>query len=472
MKDYGEYDGLGLAELVRQRQVTAAELVEAAIARIEAVNPKLNAVTVKTFDAARAQAKSAPMHGPFAGVPYLSKDLLSSWKGVPCTNGCRYFADVVSDHDSEITARTKRAGFILLGKTNVPEMGWCLSTEPPWPGKTFNPWNQTRVPGGSSGGSAVAVAAGMVPIAESSDGAGSIRVPAAINGLVGLKVSRGRMTFAPDAADAWYGGAQYMGTTRTVRDCAAMLDALEGTFPGDPYNTPAPRRPYLAEVTANPKGLRIGFSIANPEGGGLAPPVAKAVQDTAAACASLGHRVEEFTFGYDYERLWTHYTRMVQVDTANYFGLMESVIGRPVRRDEVTGVVWTSIEAGRALTAIELHQALEVARMGSRQIATDLSRFDVVLLPTLPQGTRPLGHYDMSLDIHTYNAKLMGPDNPFMFPFNLSGLPAMSLPLAMAPDGMPIGVQLVGPPAGEAVLFRLAGQLEIDMPWWHRRPKP
>lgn len=469
--EFDRFDALGLAEQVREGHVSSAELIETVISRIEALNPKLNAVTIKTYEQARKRAASPPKHGPFAGVPWLAKDLFTSWPGVPSTGSCSYLKDIVPDHHSEITRKTEQAGFILVGKTNVPEFGWCLSTEPPFRGVTKNPWDMALVPGGSSGGSAVAVAAGILPMADASDGAGSIRVPAAINGLVGLKPSRGRITFAPDAADFWHGGAHFFCVSRSVRDSAAFLDAQEGALPGDPYNTPRPTAPYLSEVTRGRQGLRIGVSTANPRGDGVSADVKAAVMGAAKIAESLGHYVDEFEFTYDFEPLWNAYNGIIQVETAGYFEFIAGVVGRPVREEELTRVIWTSKEKGKTISGLQHAANVTACRMASRQIAMQMARYDAVLLPTLPKGTRKLGYYDMSMDIDAYNAGPMGEDNPFMFAFNVSGQPAISLPLGMSSSGVPIGVQLVGRPADEAMLFDLAGQFEVAAPWWHRRPK-
>ncbi|HWA43118.1 MAG TPA: amidase [Hypericibacter adhaerens] len=468
--DYDDYDALGLGELVRRREVTPRELVDTAIARIERTHDKLNAVTIRNFEAARAEAARPLSGAPFDGVPFLAKDLSTSWKGMPMTNSCRYFQDFVSPSDSETVRRTRAAGFICVGKTNVPEFGWCLSTEPSLHGTTYNPWDRTRVPGGSSGGSAVAVAAGLLPLADASDGAGSIRVPAAINGLVGLKPSRGRMTFGPDFVDFWYGGAQFFCVSRTVRDSAAMLDALKGSLPGEPYHMASPERSYLDEVRAGGRGLRIGFSTHNARGDRNAPDVIAAVENAARLCEALGHQVEEFKFAYDFEQVWQTYNNVIAVQTAMGFEIFAPLIGRPVTQEDLCNVVWTTVEKGRSIGGSQHARDIEAMRHASRHFATMTARYDVVLLPALPQGTRPLGFYDMSLDIETYNGTCMGEDNVYMAPFNISGQPAMTLPLGESAAGLPLGVQLVGRPADESTLFRLAGQLEIARPWAHRRP--
>lgn len=469
--DYDDYDALGLAELVRRKEVTPRELVETAVARIERLNPKLNVVVIKDFEAARAAAERPLSGAPFDGVPFLAKDLSTFWKGLPCTNGCAYFADFVPAGDSEIVKRTRRAGFILLGKTNVPENGWCLSTEPRLYGPTLNPWDQSRVAGGSSGGSAAAVAAGILPLADASDGAGSIRVPAAINGLVGLKPSRGRITFGPDLVDFWFGGALFFCVSRTVRDSAAMLDALAGALPGEPYAKPLPERSYLEQATAGRgRPMRIGFSTFNPRSDRNAPEVDRSVEEAARLCETLGHYVEPFDFDYDFGKAWDIYTRVISVQTAAGFDAMIPILGRAVREEEVLRATWTSIEKGRSITAVQHTNDVEAMRLIGCRIAAMTGRYDAVLLPALPQGTRPLGFYDMNLDIDTYNRTVMGEDNVYLSPFNISGQPAMSLPLGETANGLPLGVQLVGREGDEATLFRLAGQLEQVRPWRHRRP--
>lgn len=467
-KEFDDYDALGLADLVRRREVSARELVETSIARIEALDGTLNALTVRCFEAALDTAETVPPAGPFAGVPYLAKDLHSHWEGVASTNSVSSFEGVVSEADSLIAARTRNAGFILLGKTNVPEWGWALTTESPMNGPTRNPWAFDRTPGGSSGGAAVAVAAGYLPLADAGDGAGSTRVPAAINGLVGLKPSRGRISPGPEAADFWFGGGQSLCVSRSVRDTAAMLDALQGGYPGEPYYIR--ERPSFIDCAApSSRRLRIGFSLNNPRGDDNDGDVNLAVCDAARLCGALGHDVEPFEFDYDFEDLWCSYTAMIRVQTANQFERHAQMRGVPNRPSDVSNAIWTTIERGRATSGIQHTRDIERMRWHSRHIATLTSRYDVVLLPVLPQRTRPLGFYDMSKDIDAYDASSMGEDAVYVMPFNVSGQPAISLPLGMDRTGLPVGVQLVAPPAGEATLIELAASLERLQPWYDRR---
>ncbi len=469
MDDFGSYDALGLAALVKAHEVTPLELVDEAIRRIEAVNPRLNAVIYKNYDDARQRAEAGVPDGPFSGVPYAMKELASMWEGVPQTNCCPYFKDFVAPVDTEIVARLKRGGFILVGSTNSPEFGWALTTENEMFGRTNNPWRAGISPGGSSGGSAATVAARILPLAEASDAAGSIRGPASQCGLVGLKPSRGRATLAPFNADFFYGAAHFLCVSRSVRDTAAYLDVTSGELPGDPYNTPPPDRPWLAEVGADPGRLRIGFTTAAPHGRPVHAEPAAAVRETAKRLEDLGHHVEEHDMTVDADQAWRTYTRITAVQTAMVFGGAAEFVGHEVTPDEVSPTMWAIIERGRSVSGVEHSADVEAFRHHSREIATDLAPYDVFLTPTLTQPPRPFGHWDMSEpDIDAYNAKWT--DGVFLFLFNVSGQPAMSLPLHWSADGLPIGVQLVGRPSAEATLLRVAAQLESAQPWIDKRP--
>jgi amidase len=469
MDDFGTYDALGLAELVKTGEVTSRELVESAIEGIEAVNPRLNAVIRTFYDTARATADAGAPNGPFEGVPYMMKELASMWEGVPQTNSCAYFKDFVSPVDSVITARLKRAGFLLLGSTNAPEFGWALTTEPEMYGRANNPWAEGISPGGSSGGSAAAVAARLVPIAEASDAAGSIRAPASINGTVGLKPTRGRASLGPLNADFFYGAAHFLCVSRSVRDTAAFLDVTSGCEPGDPYNTPMPDRPWRDEVGVDPGRLRIGFTTAAPHGRPVHPDCAAAVKTTAELLADLGHDVEEHDVSVDADTAWRCYNRITAVQTAMVYGGMAEFIGHAVTPEEVSPTIWAIIERGRSLSGVDHSADVEQFRHFSREIAGDLDAYDVYLTPSLTNPPKPFGHWDMSEpDIDAYNAKWT--DGVYMYLFNISGQPAMSLPLHWSAEGLPIGVQLVGRACDEATLIRVASQLESAQPWSEKKP--
>jgi amidase len=468
LRTYADSDGLGLAALVRKGEVAPIELVETAVVAIEKINPQLNAVISKLYDMGRAAAKDVDLNAPFAGVPYLLKELRTKWKDAPVTGSSSYLRNVRADSDTEVVKRIKAAGFLLVGKSNAPENGWSLSTEPKLYGATFNPWRKGITAGGSSGGAASAVASGMVPIAEATDAAGSIRVPASCCGVVGLKPTRGRLTASP-AGDVWHGCAYAFCNTRTVRDTAAYLDAVAGGLPGDPYTPPIPEGSWSELARREPKKLRIAFSVAPPDEGPVDPHVVTAVQRTVSALGKLGHDVEQHDLIFDAPRAWETYARMGSVQTALFFDSMEPTVGRPVTAHDVEPVTWATISRGRSIPATRHLADVDSVRQFGRSIAADLAPYDVFITPTLTQKPRPLGYYDMSeTDLDRFNALWF--DAAFMFPFNASGQPAISLPLHWSPEGDPIGVQLVGRFGDEATLLSLSSVLEKEMPWRDRKP--
>ena len=467
-RTYAAQDGLGLAALVATGEVAPREFVETAIAAIERLNPHLNAVVHELYDIGRAAAAAGPRQAPFAGVPYLVKELGTELQGAPLTSASRWMRHVRASADGEIVRRIKAAGFVIVGKSNAPENGWSITTEPRLYGATRNPWRDGISPGGSSGGSAAAVAARMVPVAEASDGAGSIRVPASCCGVVGLKPSRGRVTPSP-AGDAWYGCAYDLCVSRTVRDTAAYLDALAGMLPGDAYYAPQPSAAWLSLAARPPGRLHVGFSLRPPDGGAVHPEVEAAVRGTLAVLERLGHDVEEHDLSPELAGLWTTYTRMTAVHTARGFEARAPLVGAPVTELDVEPVTWAVIQRGRTISGVQHCADIDAVRLAGRAISTDLRRFDVFVTPTLTQPPRPLGHFDMAEpDLDTYNGKWT--DAAFMYPFNISGQPAISLPLHWSTDGLPIGVQFVARSGDEAVLLSLGSVLEQEMPWRDRLP--
>jgi amidase len=468
LRAYADSDGLGLAALVRKDELAPIELVETAVATREKLNPQLNAVISKLYDMGRAAAKAVDRNAPFAGVPYLLKELRTRWKDAPVTGSSSYLRDVRADSDTEVVKRIKASGLCLVGKSNAPENGWSLSTEPKLYGATWNPWRKGITPGGSSGGAAAAVASHMVPVAEATDAAGSIRVPASCCGVVGLKPTRGRLTASP-AGDVWHGCAFAFCNTRTVRDSAAYLDAVAGGLPGDPYTPPTPDGSWSELAKREPKKLRIGFSVAPPDHGPIDPHVVNAVQRTVSVLDKLGHDVEQHDLIFDARRAWEIYARMGSVQTALFFDSMQPIVGRPVTADDVEPVTWATISRGRSIPATRHLADVDSVRQFGRSIAADLLPYDVFITPTLTQKPRPLGYYDMSeTDLDRFNALWF--DAVFMFPFNASGQPAISLPLHWSPEGDPIGVQMVGRFGDEATLLSLSSVLESEMPWRDRKP--
>jgi amidase len=466
---YADSDGLRLAELVRRKEVTSSELTDIAISLIDGLNGKLNAVVIKAFDRARARASEPAGEGIFAGVPYLLKNIGSDCEGLPMTNGLAYRKNYVSRSDTEMVRRIKASGLNILGRTNVPENGWCLATEPRFYGPTLNPWNPAVTPGGSSGGAAAAVASRMVPIAEGSDGGGSIRGPASCCALVGLKPSRGRITYGPDDVDFWFGSVSTFALTRTVRDAAAFLEATAGNMAGDLYTPPRPLDSWLNGLSHSPRKLRVGYALASPWGPAFAPEVAHAVKATASLFEELGHTVEEHRASTNLEKAWADYNDMNSVQTLLEFEEMAKVVGRPVQQSDLVAFNWAWLEHGRSLSGRDYAASVAGIRKANQQLQMELAPFDVFLTPTLTQLPCPVGYWDMNeADFERYIGKWT--DAAFLFAFNLSGLPAMSVPATWTNDDIPIGVQLVGRYGDEATILKLAAQMEQARPWIGRRP--
>jgi amidase len=443
------------ADLVRRGEVTSGELVETYLERIERIDPELNAYVTVCSDEARAAAASGLPDGPFRGVPLPIKDL-NETAGIRTTYASRAFADYVPDFDGAIVRRLKEAGFVVLGKTNTPELGLTAVTEPELTGPTSNPWDPSRTPGGSSGGAAAAVAAGLAPAAQGSDGGGSIRIPSSCCGLFGIKPARGRVSSAP------YGGLEGFSTggpiTRTVADAAALLDVMAGYETGDPWWAPPPERPFADEAGFEPGKLRIALTTSPPIDAPVAPECVAAAEDAAALLTELGHSVEEATPAWDDDRLFAMFMKVWTVGPGLYPQPAE--LFEPETR--------ALIEAASQLGAVDYVRATVGLRDISRRIVAFFDGYDLLLTPTLAQPPAPIGALeDDDPWVQFANA---GRFTPFTQVANITGLPAVSVPLFWSEDGLPIGVQLVGRPAGEATLFRISAQLEEARPWRDRRP--
>src|SRR5262245_20696863 len=471
IEEFMAHDGLGLAELVRKREVSPAEVLEAAIARIEARNPALNAIVTRLDDEARAAVKAGLPTGPFTGVPYALKDLGALYTGAVTSFGSALFKDFVLDHDSEITARLKRAGLVIFGKTNTPEMGLASSTEPRLFGPTRNPWNLAHSAGGSSGGSAAAVAVGMVPMAHATDGGGSIRIPASACGLFGLKPTRARNPMGPDAGEGWGGASVGHAVTRSVRDSAALLDATSGPDVGDPYWAPPPAGPFLAEVGRAPGRLRVALTVTPWISGPVDPECAEAALAAARLCASLGHTVDEARPTID-EMAWRNATRViVAANIANNLDARAAaVLGRPLAETDVERMTWDRVRDARSMTAAQYAGSIGVVHRVGRIVARFLQNYDVILSPTMCAPPQRLGVLDMSTDDPDRYLAAVFASIGFTSLFNSSGHPAMTLPLGISMNGLPLGVQFAGRFGDEATLLRLAAQLEKARPWADRRP--
>jgi amidase len=468
MDDYEEHDGLALAALVKRGEVTPGELLEAALQRVAHHDPALNAVVTPLHDAARRAVAAGLPAGPFEGVPFLVKELVASVAGTPTTFASRLYAHNMPAADSEIVVRLRRAGLVILGKTNSPEFGLSPTTESRLYGVTHNPWRRGLAPGGSSGGSAAAVAAGMVPLAHATDGGGSIRIPASACGLFGLKPTRGRITAGPEGGEGLSGLACQHAVSRSVRDSAALLDATAGPLPGDPYPAVPPQRPWLDEVATEPGRLRIGFAKTAPSGVPVDPACVAAVEDAARLCESLGHHVEEAAPDYDAAALQAGFFTVFAAHTmAN---IARATGGAMPARDLVEPLTYALAERGRTLGAAEFIACVHGLHRQSRRIARFFESHDLWLTPTLARPPLPIGHFDIeSGDVERWLAELAG-FIPFTYPFNVTGQPAASLPLHWSADGLPIGVQFAARYGDETLLFRLAGQLERARPWFGRRP--
>lgn len=470
MSDYASHDGLGLAELVRKGEVSPAELAEEAISRIEKHNPALNAVVTRMYDQGRAMAK-APGDGPFRGVPFLLKDVLGDFTGVPTQYGSRFMAGVPATRDSTLTARFRKAGVVILGKTNVPEFGLLPTTESAFYGPARNPWNLAHSTGGSSGGSAAAVAAGIVPIAHANDGGGSIRIPAACCGLVGLKPTRARNPLGPDLGDLMGGLIQEHIVSRSVRDTAAMLDCTSGNEPGDPYWAPPPERPFLDEVSRDPGKLRIAYSVTNLGGNRVDAECVKGVEAAAKLLAGLGHEVEEAAPVLPMEMLSGAFMALWSAGLALQIDAFAMLHGKEPNDNEIEGLTWGLYQAGRQITAVQYQMAIAQMQMMSREVARFMERYDVWLTPTLGAPPLKLG----TVDIHERDPqKAFAPIIdyvPFTAIENATGQPSISLPLHWSAEGLPVGIMFSGRFGDEATLIRLAAQLEKAQPWKDRHPK-
>jgi amidase len=462
-------DATAQAELVRSRQVKPIELIEAAIARIERLNPRLNAVVARLDAAARRAAQAEPS-GPFPGVPFLLKDLVAEHAGAPLAASSRFLAGrYTSEKDSELVARYRRAGLIVVGKSNTPEFGILPTTESRHCGAARNPWDPTRTTGGSSGGSAAAVASGMVPMAHANDGGGSIRIPASCCGLFGLKPTRARNPLGPSYGDFFCGLVAEHAVTRTVRDSAALLDATAGPDVGDPYWAPPPARPFLREVGAAPGRLRIAVTTVAGTGAPVHADCVAAVQDAARLAASLGHEVTEAAPVIESDVVTDAFITLWSAGCAWSIDGWTRRIGRPPAPDELEPLTSILVDMGRSRTASELLLALQTLQRISRDVARFFLDHDVWLTPTLADPPLPLGSFE-SADDPLFGLTRAAAFVPFTPIVNATGQPAMSVPLFWNAEGLPIGTHWVGRFGEEATLFRLAAQLEAARPWVERWP--
>jgi amidase len=491
LQGYAGYDGLGLAELVRRKEFSPTELVEEAIRRIEAHNPRINAVVLEMFDRARAAARAGPPAGPFQGVPFLVKDLQSNVEGVPTGSGNRLLRRIPAPRDSEMVRRWRRAGVVIVGKSNTPEFGLTPYTESATFGPARNPWDPSRTPGGSSGGSGAAVAARLVPMASGGDGGGSIRIPASACGLFGLKPTRGRTPTGPDIGESWRGFAVEHVLTRSVRDSAAMLDATAGPDTGAPYVIPPPERPYLEEVGRPPGRLRIAFTGAPMLGKRVEPEVLQGLEAAVRLLGELGHEMVEAAPRVDGETFSLAFLTVLAGEVRADIEWAARLAGK---RPSVADFDVTSYGVGlfgKVLSAADYARAARELQLSGREVGRFFEGFDLLLTPTLSRLPVRIGELQpRPAERALFRAlarlragwvlDLLGVIRPlaaqtFEFipwtpVFNVTGQPAMSVPLHWSASGLPVGMHLVGRFGDEATLFRLAGQLEQARPWAGRIP--
>jgi amidase len=462
-------DATAQAELVRRGELTARELVEAGIERIERLNPALNAVITPMYD--RALAKVATATGPFAGVPYLLKDLIVEVAGTRFTEGSAFLRDNISTVDSALVTRLERAGLVIVGRTNAPEFGMVPTCEPLLHGATRNPWDLGRSTSGSSGGSAAAVAARLVPMAHASDLGGSIRYPASACGVFGLKPTRGRISLAPLYGDVAGGWANEHAVTWSVRDSAALLDVTSGPELGDPYLAPAPARPFADEVGADPGRLRLAFSPRTAAGSPGHPDCVAALDDAVSLCSSLGHELVEADLPALAAEDGASIGTMFNATTAWIVDYWVRRLGREPGPDELEPLTRAYRTAGQGVTAAEFLRAVEVLQAYARRVAQFLAAYDGFLSPTMSSPPVPLGEITSTADEPMRALDRGGRTVEYpQVVANLTGNPAMSVPLWWNGAGLPIGVHVLGRYGDEVTLFRLAGQLEAARPWAHRVP--
>jgi amidase len=462
-------DALATAQLIKSGKIGTRELLDATILKLRRLNESLNAVTDFYEDSALAKSVAAAGEGPFQGVPFLVKQLMAECAGTPTTLGSKFFAKgPVAQADSAAVARMRRAGLVIVGRTNTSELGLAPTTEPAFGGATMSPWRKDLSPGGSSGGSAAMVAARGLPMAHATDGGGSIRIPAALCGLFGLKPSRGRITMAPIGETLAGAGAQ-LAVSISVRDSAALLDAIAGPAPGDPYAAPPAKGTFLAATEREPKKLRIAF-MKKPVGGGpLDPVLVAAVERTAALLAELGHQVEEAAPDYDAAATGMAFGTVMSANT--FTNIQLRAAGRVPGPDDLEPVTRAYAERGRQVSADGYIRAVQIFHRTGRQLGAFFETWDVLLSPTIARTSLPLGTIRMDGDVDNYDQAL-APMVAFTAVCNATGVPAMSVPLEWSDEGLPIGLHFVARLGAEEMLYSLAAQLERARPWHDRRPPP
>ena len=463
-------DATSQSQLIKDRKIHPTELVESVIEKIETLNPDLNFVTTKMYDQALEAASSKTLSGPFSGVPFLIKDFLAEIKGIRTTNSSYFLGNYVSDDDSELVKRYKMSGLIIVGKTNTPEMAIGVTTEPLRFGATYNPWDLTRTPGGSSGGSATAVASRTVAMAHGNDAGGSIRIPAACCGVFGLRPSRGRNPLGPHFGDLFSGMVSEHALTRSVRDSATLLDVTSGQSIGDPYTALPQSTPFASEIYSKPTPIRIGFTKTTPLGTEIDKDCILAVERTAQLCEDLGHHVVEASPKFDAELMWLSATKALGVGTAWTIQSWARRLKKEPEKSQFEPFVWAYQEKASQISAPEYLLAIEDMQKITRNIAKFFVDYDVWLTPTLGQSPVKLGTFDFDSGDPFKLRRRMANFSPYTYIANATGQPAMSIPLHWNESNLPIGSHFIGRHNSESTLFRLAYQLEEARPWSNKLP--
>ena len=471
--EYAQYDGLGLAELVRRREVSPVDLVETALAAIERLNPQVNCVVQQLRDDALAEIKAGLPYGPFRGVPFLVKEFGMHFKGMRTSAGSRLAAGVQFGNDSELMKRCRAAGLVTIGTTTTPEMAFNANSEALVYGPTRNPWNTGYSVGGSSGGAGAAVGSGMVPIAHANDGGGSIRIPAACNGVVGMKPSRGRTPTGPDAGIFLWGMAIEFAETRTVRDSAALLDLLAGPDDGYFYDAPPPRRGFLSAAVTPPGQLRVGVVDRLPGGAPITREIKNRLNDTRRLLEDLGHICEPVRLQYDEEQFNESSIRLWATTLGYFMEQFAAITGRKIGPKTVEAVTLEVYRYAQSLKALQLEEAMVWQNAVCRRVGAVMRQYDVLLTPGLARDVAKLGELDQNaqgVDMRAWWQQIIQGYSAFTALFNTTGQPAIMLPLWQAKSGLPLAMQFVGRPGDEETLYSLAGQLEQALPWAGRKP--
>ena len=468
-KEYDNYDGLGLAELVRKKEVSPSDLLEEAIHRNEKVNGETNAVVLKHYEEAKERLTKGLPEGPFTGVPFLLKDLHVLLTGTKTTYGSKFFKDYVADHNSTLVDRYLDAGLVIFGKTNTPEFGLTVTTEPSLYGPTRNPWNLDHSAGGSSGGAAAAVSSGVLPLANASDGGGSIRIPASCCGLVGLKPTRARTPMGPDRGEGWAGQSISHCVSKTVRDSAALLDATTGLESGDPYGVPEANESFLSACRKNPGKLKIALHLPTDKVK-IEEDVVLRIQETAKLCESLGHEIIEDSPEPDLEALSEAIGIIISANVTVALQQRAEILGTKITPESVEHITYRMYENGKEFSAEQYARATLANHQAGRVLGKFMENYDLILSPVLTKSPVKIGEIDMSSeDIPTYIERLSS-YSCFTGLYNQTGQPSISLPLGLSESGLPIGSMLSAKYGNDELLISISSQLEEAQPWKDKKP--